>query len=271
MTDTVRSGYAPVNGLELYYEIHGEGQPLVLLHGGLMTIDLIGTLLPALAKSRQVIAVELEGHGHTPLMDRPLTYEQMADDVSGLIEHLDLGQPDVFGYSLGGGVAWRLAIRHPDLVRKLVAASAPVRGEGWAPEIRGAMAGLNAEAAAAMVETPLYQAYVEVAPNPDDWPKLVASVGQLASGAAQEYDWSAEVQAIEAPTLVIVGDADSVLPEQTVELFRLLGGGVIGDLGPLPNTQLAILPGTAHSALLDRTELLIPIVVPFLDAPLSEA
>lgn len=267
---SAETGYVTVNGLEMYYERHGTGEPLVLLHGGLMTIGLFGPLLTDLAATRQVIAVELEGHGHTPLLDRPLTYEQMADDVAALIDQLGIEQTDVFGYSLGGGVAWQLAIRRPELVRKLVVASAPFRSDGWEPVVREAMAGLNAEAAEAMVETPLYQAYAGVAANPDDWPELVTKVGQLASGAAEDYNWSEDVQAIAAPTLIIVGDADSVNHEQTLELFRLRGGGVIGDFAPLPAAQLAVLPGTAHSAVLSRNDLLIPIVIPFLDAPMPD-
>lgn len=261
-----QTGFAAVHGLDLYYEIHGTGAPLVLLHGGLMTIGMLGEFVPALAMTRQVIAVELEGHGHTPLRDRALRFEQMADDVAALIGQLGLESTDVFGYSLGGGVALQLAVRHPGLVRKLVLASTPYASDGWVPEIREGMAGLNAKAAAVMTETPLYEAYVSVAPQPEDWPALVTKVGQLASGTPQPYDWTADVQTIEAPTLLIVGDADSVHPEHTEELFRLLGGRVVGDLVPLSDTQLAVLPGTAHSAVLSRVDLLRAIVLPFLDA-----
>lgn len=264
---SVESGYASIDGLELYYEIHGSGEPLVFLHGGLMTIAMVEPLITELAQTRQVVAVELEGHGHTALLDRPLTYEQMADDIAALIEQLSLAPTDVFGFSLGGGVAWQIAIRHPELVRKLVVASAPIQDDGWAPEILGAMASLNAEAAAAMTQTPLYAAYASVAPKPDDWPTLVTEVGQLSSGAQESYDWTENVAAIEAPILYIVGDADSVTPEHRDEIFELLGGAVVGDMEPLPTAQLAVLPGTAHSALLMRTDLLVPIISAFLDAP----
>jgi pimeloyl-ACP methyl ester carboxylesterase len=268
-----QAGYAEIDGLEMYYEVHGTATgshpPLLLLHGGLLTIDLaFGQLIPVLAQSRQVIAVELEGHGRSALTDRPLSYEQMADDTAALLGEIDLAQVDIFGYSLGGGVALQIAIRHPDLARKLVVASAPVRADGWHPEILGAMASLGPEAAAAMEATPLYQAYAAVAPNPDDWPNLVTRVGQLTTG---EYDWSADVAAIAAPTLLIFGDADSVRPEHIIEMLQVLGGGVVGDMGQTANVQLAVLPNTAHSAVLMQTDLLLAVIVPFLDAPMPES
>ncbi len=272
MTDaTPKIGYASVNGLEMYYEIHGTGQPLVLLHGGLMTIDLFGQLLPDLARTRQVVAVELQAHGRTADIDRPLSYEQMADDVAALIEQLGLEQVDIFGFSLGGGVALQTTIQRPELVRKLVLAATPYKTDGWAPEILAATATLNTEAAAAMVETPFYEAYVNVAPHPDDWPTLVTKTGQLVSGQTEVYDWTPGVAAIETPTLLIFGDADSVRPEHIVEMFRLLGGWVVGDLNSLPNARLAVLPGTAHTPLFTRGELLLAVIVPFLDAPMPEA
>ena len=265
------SGYVTIDGLDLYYERYGGGDatPLLLLHGGLLTSGLaFGAMVPHLTGGRPVITVDLEGHGRTALLDRPLSFQQMADDVATLLRELGLRHVDLFGFSVGGAVAWQLTFRHPEVVRKLVVASAPITREGWAPEIVSAMAGLNPEAAAAMEATPLYQAYAAVAPKPEDWPELVTSVGQLNTG--QPYDWSEEVADITTPTLSIVGDADSVLPEHTVELFRLLGGGVVGDLAPLPNAQLAVLPGTNHSAVLARTDLLVPIITGFLDAPMPE-
>jgi pimeloyl-ACP methyl ester carboxylesterase len=267
-----QTGYVDVDGLEMYYEVHGtasgEQPPLVLLPGGLTTIGLVfGQIIPALAEARQVIAVELEGHGHTALTDRPLSYEQMADDTAAVLQELGVTQADFFGYSLGGGVAMQIAIRHPDLVRKLVIASAAFRTDGWYPEILSAMGAMNPEAAAAMEATPLYEAYVSVAPNPDDWPTLVTKTGELTTS---EYDWSADVAEIAAPTLLIFGDADSVRPEHIVELLELLGGGVVGDLGQTANVQLAVLPNTAHSAVLLQTDLLLAVIVPFLDAPLPE-
>jgi len=257
----------------MYYEIHGTGKPLVLLHGGLATIDMMfGQLLPPLAQTRQVIAVELQAHGHTADIERPLSFELMADDIAALIKHLGFEHADIFGYSLGGGVALQTAIRHPEVVRKLVVASAPYKRDGWYPEVLAGMASMNAEAAEAMVGSPVHQAYVSVAPKPEDWSALVAKLGQL---LRQDYDWSTAVAAIKAPTLLVIGDADSVRPAHTVEMFGLLGGGKaitspperVGAMGGLPNSQLAVLPGTTHFSILTRTDLLLPIITSFLNAP----
>lgn len=266
------SGYVSIGELELYYARYdgGEGTPLLLLHGGLLTSDLaFGPMIPQLTPTRPVITVDLEGHGHTALLDRPLSFAQMADDVAALLGELGLERVDVFGYSVGGLVSWQLAIQHPALVRKLIVVSAPAARDGWAPEILAAMGSLSAEAAAAMEATPLFAAYAAVAPRPEDWPELVTRVGELNTG--EPYDWREAIAAIAAPTLYIVGDADSVLPEHTVEVLRLLGGGVVGDLAPLPASQLAVLPGTGHSAMLFRTDLLVPLIIGFLDAPMPEA
>lgn len=265
----VESGYVSVGELEMYYERHGAGgQPLVLLHGGLITIDLaFGMMIPAFAATRKVIAVEHQGHGHTADIDRPMSYEQMADDTVALLEEIGVTNADFFGYSLGGGVALQIAIRHPDMVRKLVLASTPFRGDGWHPAILGSMSALNEEAAAAMEATPLYDAYAAVAPRPEDWPRLVTKTGQLTTS---EYDWTDDVASITAPTLLIYGDADSVLPQHILELFELLGGAVVGDMGEVGRSQLAILPNTGHSAVLMRTDLILPILIPYLDAPMPD-
>jgi pimeloyl-ACP methyl ester carboxylesterase len=268
------SGYVTVSdGLRLYYERHGTtGEPLLLLHGGLMTSGTNwGAMLPTLSERYQVIMVDLEGHGHTALIDRPLRYEQMADDVSTLLDELGVEQANVFGYSLGGGVALQFAIRHPERVRKLVLASTPFKTEGWAPEILGAMSALNEDAAAAMQATPMYEAYAAVAPNPDDWAKLVTSVGQLQTSPETAYDWTAGVESLTMPIMLIVGDADSIVPEHLLEFYRLIGGWVVGDLAPLPAVQLMVLPGTNHLAVYLRTDLLLATVIPFLDAPMPEA
>src|SRR6266487_4974721 len=162
-------GYAPVNGLDLYYEIRGSGQPLVLLPGGFMTVEAMGELVPQLATTRRVIGVELQGHGHTADIERPLSFELMADDIAALIKHLGLEQADLFGFSLGGGVALQTAIRHPEVVRKLVVVSAPCKRDGWYPEVLAGMASMNAAAAEAMMGSPMHQAYVSVAPKLEDW------------------------------------------------------------------------------------------------------
>jgi pimeloyl-ACP methyl ester carboxylesterase len=260
------SGVVAVNGLEMYYEVHGEGEPLILMHGGLQTIGLMAEFVAELARLRRVIAVELEGHGHTPLRGGPLSYEQMADDVAALAAELDLAEVDLLGYSLGGGVGWQTAIRHPRLVRRLVAVSAPVTSAGWASEMRETTGGFSPEVARAYTEFPIYTAYAAVAPRPEEWPELVTRVGTLVSGRDDAYDWTAGVQDLSIPIQIIVGDADSVLLAPALELFQLLGGGVIGDFAPLPSVQLGIIPGAAHSAVLGRPDVLIPMVAPFLAA-----
>ena len=266
MVDTAVQGqYASVNGLEMYSEIHGEGRPLVLLHGAYMTIDSFGDLLPALASDRQVIAVELQGHGRTADVDRPITYEGMADDVAALIRELGLSEVDVYGYSMGGGVALQLAIRHPELLRKLVVVSAGHTYDVMPAELAAMFETITPEMFAG---SPFETAYKEVAPNPDDFPRLVEKLKQLDLTA---FDWTEQVRGITAPVLVVVGDADIVQLEYAVEMFKLLGGGVVGDMAPLPASQLAILPGTSHLGMMERTGLLAPIARAFLDAPLPDA
>ena len=206
----------------MYYEIHGAGRPLILLHGGVGAIEVFGEVLPLLAEGRRVIAVDLQAHGRTADIDRPLSFELMADDIAALIKHLGLEKADLMGYSLGGGVALQTAIRHPEVVRKLVVVSTPFKKDGWYPEILAAMGQMGPEAAEPMKQTPMYQVYASVAPNPEDWPVLLTKLGQL---LGKNYDWSKEVAAMEAPTLIVVGDADSVRTAHAVEFFELLGGG----------------------------------------------
>jgi pimeloyl-ACP methyl ester carboxylesterase len=264
-SDPPHSGYAPVNGLQLYYEIHGSGQPLVVLHGSFMTIELMGALIPELARSRQVIAVECQGHGHTADVDRPATYEQLADDVAGLIRYLGIESADAYGYSLGGGIALQVAIRHPDLVRKLVVVSSSFTIDGMHPEVLPAIEGIKPE----MFDgTPFRAAYDRVAPDPSAFPSLVSKFVELDN---KPYAWPREaIQAISAPTFLIIGDSDGITPEHAAELFRLRGGGVFGDLAGLPSAQLAILPGTTHLGVLERTAWIVPMVTAFLDAPMPE-
>jgi pimeloyl-ACP methyl ester carboxylesterase len=259
--------YASVNGLNMYYEIHGSGDPLVVLHGAFMTIGTMGELVPELAKTRQVIAVELQAHGHTAdIEDRPLSYEQMADDVAALLRHLEIEEADVFGYSTGGGVALQVAIRHPEVVRKLVVASASYTSDGLYPEVRSTIETITPEFFAV---TPVLDEYTRVAPDPDGFPTLVAKIKQL---DMEPFAWPPEdIRAIEVPTLLIIGDSDGTRPEHAVEMFRLLGGGVFGDIAGLPNSQLAVLPGTTHVGVVERSEWLVSMIGEFLDAPMPEA
>lgn len=264
--ELTKGSYASVNGLTMYYEIHGTGEPLVLIPGGLMTIDMMGQIVPSLARSRQVIAIEPQAHGHTSDIDRPLTYEQMADDTAALIEHLSLGRADVLGFSVGGGVALQAAVRHPDVVRKLVVVSGTYRGDGEYPEIRAFTSSFDPAMPALTANR---EAYVNAAPTPEGWAPLVAKMRQLLS---EEYDWSKDVAAIHAPTLILLGDADTLPPAHVVELFKLLGGGTAASaMGGLANAQLAVLPGTTHFSILRRIDLLLAIIAPFLDAPMPEA
>lgn len=260
--------YASVNGLEMYYETYGEGQPLILLHGGLGGIPEFGTLIAPLAETRQVIAVELQGHGRTADIDRPITYEQMADDIAALIEYLDVENADVLGFSLGGGVALQTAIRHPEVVRKLVVISAPFQRSGIHPEFLAGMSAMSAETADQMAETPMYQFYSSVAPKLENWPTLVGKLGTLLS---TDYDWSADVEGITTPTLILVGDSDMVPPAHAAALYTLLGGGVPADFVGFPASQLAILPGISHFNILYRADLTLPIITSFLNVELPES
>lgn len=265
--EAAKGNYATVNGLKMYYEIHGTGRPLVLLHGGFMVIEALGTLLPALAQNRQVIAVELEGHGRTADLDRPLSYDQMAEDVAGLIRQLGIKQADLFGFSLGGLIALRLTVRYPELVRKLVLVSAIYSNEGYYP---ATMAGWPTMSAEAFAGSPAEQLYTQVAPNPAHWPVFIDKIKHTMMSFK---GWPAsDIQSIKLPTLLLLGDADLVRPEYAVEMFRLLGGArEDGGMQGVPDSQLAILPGTTHFDILDRLDLLLPIVTPFLDAPMLEA
>lgn len=266
MNGDSKGNYAEVNGLEMYYEVHGTGRPLIVLHGAYMTVDTMGPIVPALAETRQVIAVELQAHGHTADVDRPLTYEQMADDVAALLRHLGVEQADVFGYSMGGGVALQVAIRHPGLVRKLAAVSATFNSGGAHPEMFEMIETITPELFAG---SPFETAYLEAAPNPGDFPRLVEKLKAL---DLTPQDWPPEsIRGIAAPTMAVIGDSDATRPEHAVEMFELLGGGVMGDLAGLPRAQLAVLPGTSHLGMLERADWLLPMVTAFLDAPMPEA
>jgi len=264
MTSATQTGYAEVHGLRMYYEIHGEGgTPLVLLHGAFSAIGTsFEALLPGLARGRQVIAIELQGHGRTADIDRPMSLEQLADDVAAALDQLGVAQADLFGYSMGAAVALQVAIRHPQAVRKLVLASVSYHQGGLHP---GLMDGLGEMRPEMMHGSPWHEEYLRLAPDPDGFAALFAKKTAMDHNSK---DIPADViRAIAAPTLLIVGDSDIIQPEHAVELFRLLGGGVMGDMVGLPRSQLAILPGTTHVTLVSRADLLLAIVPPFLDAP----
>lgn len=267
---TVKRGYAPVDGLKLYYEIHssqghGGGVPLILLHGGIMSTDSWILAMPVLSANREVIAVDLQAHGRTADVDRPISVEGMADDIAGLMEYLHIEHADVMGYSLGGGVALRFAIQHPGMLRKLVLVSTAFRRDGWYPEIQAAMS--RPMPAELMKQSPLYQTYAHVAPRPQDWELLLTKLHDLLS---KDYDWSSEVRGVKVPTLLIFGDADAIRPEHAIEFFELLGGGKKDpgwDGSGMPDSRLAFLPGTTHYNI-TASSMLPTMAAEFLDAPM---
>jgi pimeloyl-ACP methyl ester carboxylesterase len=257
-------GYAPVNGLKMYYEVHGKGKPLILIHGGAGTTQMFVPNIDQLSKGRQVIAVELQGHGHTADIDRPLRYELLADDIAELVKYLKLGQVDLMGYSLGGGVALRAAIQHPELVRKLVLISSTFRRNGWYPEVLAGMA-MGGEAPEALMQTPMYKAYANVAPKVQDWPVLMKKTSEMLK---IDYDWSAEVANLKMPVMLVVGDADSVRTAHAVEFFEHLGGGKKDagwDGSGMTQNRLAILPGTTHFTV--TSPAMVSAAIAFLDGP----
>ena len=241
-----KSGYVEVNGVRYYYEIRGEGAPLLLLHGGLGSTDMFAPLYPALTAKRQVIAVDLYGHGRTALTDRPFTLEGMGADMDAILAKLGYGKVDVMGYSLGGGVAFQLAAQHPERVNRLVLVSAGFAQDGFYPDILAQQGQVNAQAASFMKETPMYQGYVAVAPRPQDFPKLLDTIGAYMK---KPYDFSADVKKLTMPTLLVFGDSDMYRPEHVVKFYQLLGGG-LRDAGwqreHMPKNRLAILPGHTH-------------------------
>jgi pimeloyl-ACP methyl ester carboxylesterase len=246
------TGYAKVNGLEMYYEVHGTGRPLVLLHGGLLTIDLsFGAILPALAATRQVIAVELQGHGHTAVTEREMSLENLADDIVALLDHLGIDKADLFGFSLGGLTSLQLAMRHPSRVGQMIVASAHYRPDGYYPEIgEGDPTSTRMPTQADFQE--MREAYLRVAPHPEEFELFMGKT----SGMVGAFEgWKAdELRAITAPTLLVLGDHDFVRVEHAAEMHDLI-----------PGSQLAVLPSTTHMGVMTRTDLLLPMVEVFLN------
>jgi pimeloyl-ACP methyl ester carboxylesterase len=242
------SGLAPVNGIELGWRSFGAGgpAPLILLHGGFGSVEMFGPNVAALAAGRRVIGVDLQSHGRSPAADRPMRFETMADDIAALIAHLGLGQVDIMGFSLGGGVALRTGIQHPGVVRRLALVSTPFKRAGWYPEMTAGMDAMGLEIADFMFQTPLGTAYAAIAPRVEDWEVVVTQVTTLLK---DDYDWTAAARELQPATLIVAGDADGLPPRHAVEFFELLGGGqrdASWDRSGMTNHRLAILPGVTH-------------------------
>jgi len=258
--------YAEVNGVNLYYETHGSGRPLVLLHGGLGSSEMFGPIIPQLSARHQVVAVDLQGHGRTADIDRPIDTRLMAGDIAALIDHLKLDKPDLVGYSLGGGVAFHTAVKYPQKVRRLVAAAANVRRDAIPAEMLAQQSQVTAAAAEFMKDTPMYELYQRVAPRPQDFPKLLDKIGQ---SMAKDFDYSEEVRGLQVPTLIVCADADMAPPSHYVEVFKLLDGGLrdggwMGEGRPKGGHALAVLPGLTHYNL-GASPLFAAVTLAFLD------
>jgi pimeloyl-ACP methyl ester carboxylesterase len=256
------TGYAPVNGLKMYYEIHGSGEPVVLLHGAFMAItDDWRVWIGELSKTRKVIAVEMQGHGRTVDIDRDITYENLSDDVSALLDHLKVPSADIIGYSLGGGVGMQCAIRHPEKVRKVVSISAPIRRDGWVKEANDFWPTFTWEI---FKGTPMEAEYKRLSPTPDKFPDFVNHIKAM---ALRPYDFGADkFKATKAPMFFIHGDADGVRLDHIAEMYRLKGGDLHGDMRPHPESRLAILPNATHVTLMNQRQTIVPMVNDFLDS-----
>lgn len=261
--DTTKA-YASVNGLKMYYEITGTGQPLILLHGGFGNTELFMPAREALSKNYKVIAVDLQGHGRTADIERPIVPDSLANDIAALINELKLGKTNIVGYSLGGMVALRLAIQHPELLQKVVLVSTPFKRKGWFPDLLAQQDQMGPASAEAMKQSPLYQSYSKMAPKPDDWTKFVTKMGAFIQ---RDYDWSKEVAGIKLPVLLVSADADGVMPGHMVEFFKLLGGGLKDagwDGSARPASQFAIIPGHTHYDIY-MAPALPEVIIPFLN------
>jgi pimeloyl-ACP methyl ester carboxylesterase len=249
-----------VNGMQMYYEVSGAGDPLVVLHGAYMNIPSMGAIIPMLAKTHKVYALEFQGHGRTTDIDRPITYQNLADDVAAFMDAVKLPKADVFGYSMGSAAALQLAIRHPDKVNKLVAASVAYDAKGWQPAFTAMIPSMTPEM---LVNTPLPAEYRKLAPDPNGFPELARKLIQLEK---EPMAWETDVRKLKMPVLIISGDADVATLEHTVSLFRILGGGEMGDMGkPLSAARLAVLPATSHTAVITQPDLLLAFIEPFLE------
>lgn len=258
------SGYADVNGLKMYYEVYGSGKPILLLHGSFMNIPLNWSqFIPLMAKDRKVIVAEMQGHGRTKDISREFSYEGMADDASGLLKHLKIDSADILGYSMGGGVAFQLAVRHPEQVRRLVVLSGTYTHDGWWPDVEAMFATITADM---FKGTPIQTQYDSLGNDPDNFSQFVRKVMSI---DLKKYNWSKDVKKIQAPIFIAIGDADGVRYEHALELFLAKGGGKMGDIHGLPKSRLAIVPGTTHIGIMQRTDWLIPMITDFLDSDLN--
>ncbi|RWO82259.1 MAG: alpha/beta hydrolase [Mesorhizobium sp.] len=264
MPKPAKSGLLPINGLNYYYAVYGRGEPLLLLHGGLGTTDMFAPILPKLAESRTVIGVDLHGHGRTALGDRPLSLEAMGDDMAAIVKALGYDKVDVMGYSLGGGVAFRMAVQHPETVRRLVLVSTGYASDGFYADMRTQQAQIGAAMADMMKDTPMYKSYVAVAPHPQDFPKLL---DQLGTHMRKDYDYSADVAKLKMPVMLIFGDSDMYRPEHEIKFYQMLGDG-LKDAGwmreDLSQNRLAILPNRTHYDVFFAPEL-VAAALPFLN------
>jgi pimeloyl-ACP methyl ester carboxylesterase len=264
MPKPIKSGHAAVNGVNYYYAVYGQGEPLLLLHGGLGQIEMFGPNLAKLAQTRQVIGVDLHGHGRTSLGDRAIDLVDMGNDMAGVLKHLGYGKVDVLGYSMGGGVGFQLAVQHPQMVRRLALVSISYSQDGFYPEMLPQQAAVGAAMAEQMKATPMYQSYAAVAPRPQDFPKLLDRMGAL---MRKPYDFSSDVSKLSMPVILIFGDSDMFRPEHIVKFYQLLGGG-LKDAGwqreHMSRNRLAILPDVTHYELGEAPEM-VATALPFLD------
>jgi len=258
------SGYADINGLKMYYEVYGNGKPILLLHGSFMNIPLNwAQFIPLWAKDRKVIVAEMQGHGRTKDISRELSYEGMADDASGLLKHLKIDSADILGYSMSGGVAFQLAVRHPEQVRRLVVLSGTYTHDGWWPDVEAMFATFTADM---FMGTPIQTQYDSLGNDPANFSEYVRKVISI---DLKKYNWSKDVKKLQAPIFMAIGDADGVRYDHAVELFLAKGGGKMGDIHGLPESRLAIIPGTTHIGIIQRTDWLIPMITDFLDSDLN--
>jgi len=254
------SGYAPVNGSKVYYEMYGAGDPIVLLHGAYMTINSNWSeLIPVLSKTRKVIALELDGHGHTPLSQRPYSYQTLASDVAAVLKHLKIDSADILGFSYGGTVAFQFAIQHPAMTKKLIIISSTYKSEGWLDIMYTMLAGIKPDA---FDNTPIRSEYIKVAPDTSNWHKFIAAMLKF---SAEKFNLGDDkIKNIKAPVLLIMGDNDGTDKKVLAETYSLLGGNVFGDVVGIPKSQLAILPAKGHGTLIMDTQAIAAIVGSFL-------